>query len=271
MRAVKIFNNNAVSTVLPDGQEAIVLGNGLGFKKQPGDAIDERRVEKVYYVQTEMQTRFLQMLQNVRPEVMEAAEQILQLGARAGLELGNQGTISLIDHISFAVERMEHGVTLPNLMLSEIRMLYQKEYALGLEALPIIQRCCGVRLPEDEAGYIALHLVEITVDRTAAYDILKFVKGALDIIKSTYNIILDEDDLDTLRLTTHLKFLAQRIFQHSGWEDDDMEGMYDCLIDRHPQNRRCMERLVEYVRQNFHYTMNKSEKFYLLVHLTKIL
>lgn len=271
MRATKIFNNSAVSTVMPDGQEAIVLGNGIGFKKQPGDSIDERRIEKIYYVQTEMQTRFLQMLQNVRPEVMEAAEQILRLGEEMGLVLGNQGTISLVDHISFAIERMERGVVLPNLMLSEIRMLYQNEYALGVEALAIIQRQCGVRLPEDEAGYIALHLVEITIDRTAAYDILKFVKGALDVIKETYGIILDEDDLDTLRLTTHLKFLAQRIFQHSSWQDDGMESMYECLIDRHPKNRLCMERLVEYVQKNFHYSLNQEEKFYLLVHLTKIL
>ena len=125
MRSIKIFNNNAVSTVMPDGREAIVLGNGIGFHKRPGDPVDEQRIEKVYYVQDEMQTRFLQLLQNVRPEVMEAAEEIMRMGAKAGLTMGNQGAISLIDHISFTVERFEQGIVLPNLMLSEIRMLYK--------------------------------------------------------------------------------------------------------------------------------------------------
>lgn len=59
MRSIKIFNNNAVSTVMPDGREAIVLGRGIGFNKRPGDRISEDLVEKVYYVQDEMQTKFL--------------------------------------------------------------------------------------------------------------------------------------------------------------------------------------------------------------------
>ena len=40
MQAVKVFNNNAESVVLPDGREAILVGNGLGFGRRPGDVID---------------------------------------------------------------------------------------------------------------------------------------------------------------------------------------------------------------------------------------
>ena len=36
MQAVKVFNNNAVSVVMPDGREAILVGNGLGFGRRPG-------------------------------------------------------------------------------------------------------------------------------------------------------------------------------------------------------------------------------------------
>ena len=62
MQAVKVFNNNAVSVVMPDGREAILVGNGLGFGRRPGDVIDKSRVSKVYYVQNELQTKFLKML-----------------------------------------------------------------------------------------------------------------------------------------------------------------------------------------------------------------
>ena len=61
MRSIRIFNNNAVSVVTPDGREAIVLGKGLGFGKRPGDAVNDRLIEKIYYVQNEMQTKFLQI------------------------------------------------------------------------------------------------------------------------------------------------------------------------------------------------------------------
>ena len=77
LKIVKVFNNNSVSVILPGGREAILLGNGIGFHKRSGEAVDEQRVEKVYYVQTEMQTKFLEMLQDVQPDVMEAAERII--------------------------------------------------------------------------------------------------------------------------------------------------------------------------------------------------
>lgn len=271
MRSIKIFNNNAVSVITPSGREAIVLGNGIGFHKRPGDEIDDRRIQKVYYVQDEMQLKFLQMLQDVRPDVMEASERICALAERNGFSMSNQATISLVDHIGFAIERQREGMTLPNLLLSETQLLYRREYELGCQALEIIRDCCGVALPLDEAGYIALHIISISVDQNAAYDILKFVKGALDIIKQTYGIVLDNESIDTMRLITHLKFLAQRIFQNSSWEDEGMESMYEMLLDRHPKNRLCLDRLDGYCRTAFGYTLNLQEKFYLLVHLTKLL
>ncbi|MDE8723881.1 CAT RNA binding domain-containing protein, partial [Faecalibacterium prausnitzii] len=40
MQAVKVFNINAVSVVMPDGREAILVGIGLGFGRRPGDVIE---------------------------------------------------------------------------------------------------------------------------------------------------------------------------------------------------------------------------------------
>ena len=177
MKIIKVFNNNSVSVILPGGREAILLGSGIGFHKRAGETVDENRVDKVYYVQTEMQTKFLEMLQDVQPTVMESAERIIALAEAEGFPMSSQATISLVDHISFAIERQEKHMSLPNLLLSETRLLYQKEFALGQQGLEIIRQTCGVSLPEDEAGYIALHLVSISVDSTAAYGTLKFVKA----------------------------------------------------------------------------------------------
>ena len=270
MQAVKVFNNNAVSVVMPDGREAILVGNGLGFGRRPGDDIDRRRVSKVYYVQNEMQTKFLKMLENVTPQVMQAAERIALAAEEQDILLSNQSTISLVDHISFALERAHTGTALPNLMLSETRMLYPKEYQVGLQALAIIQQYCGVRLPEDEAGYIALHLVTVSNDRELAYDTLRFVKGVVDIIRDTYGCTFDEKSMEAARLTTHLKFLAARILRHTPWQDSDLEAMYDVLLNRDSRNRVCLERINAYLRSAFDYELNHQEQVYLLIHLTKI-
>lgn len=59
------------------------------------------------------------------------------------------------DHCHFAIERYKQGMVIRNVLLWEIKRLYQNEFALGLEALDIIEQRLGVRLPEDEAGFIA--------------------------------------------------------------------------------------------------------------------
>ena len=253
MQAVKVFNNNAVSVVMPDGREAILVGNGLGFGRRPGDVIDKNRVSKVYYVQNELQTKFLKMLDNVTPQVMQAAERI-----------------SLVDHISFALERVEKGTFLPNLMLSETRMLYPKEYAVGQRALELVRQFCGVQLPEDEAGYIALHLVAGAADGALAYDTVKFVMAVKEIICDTYHCTFEEESLETIRLTVHLKFLAARILRHTPWQDAGLESMYTVLLQRDSRNEVCLQRINAYLRQEFDYELDHQEQVYLLIHLTKI-
>lgn len=270
MEALRVYNNSAVSAVKPDGREVVLIGSGIGFSKKPGDIIDERKIEKTYYIQSELQTKFLQLLKDASPEAVRAAEDILEHARVSGLELKDQLLLSLIDHICFAIERYEQGIDLPYLMLAETRLLYPKEFETGRWALEQIEFCCGVRLPDYEAGYIALQLASASMNREITYNTLKFAKGCMDIIRDTYGVELDPAQIDTMRLTTHLKFLAQRIFQQAQWVDDNMEGLHEMLLKKHPKNRECMERLKEYIRDNFNYTLNSQEEVYLLVHLSKI-
>ncbi len=55
--------------------------------------------------------------------------------------------ISLTDHLSFAY----------NKLLGEIKVLYKQNKKL--ESMPFVMyRSVGVELPDDEAGYVALHI-----------------------------------------------------------------------------------------------------------------
>lgn len=271
MIAVKIFNNNALATVTHEGKDAILIGLGIGFNKRPGDEINQDKIEKIYYVQNDMQTKFLEMLENVSSDVMDASEKIISLIPGSEGKFTNKGILSLIEHISFAIERTKNNIYLPNLMLSDIKMMYSQEFELGSKALDIIEDICNIRLPEDEAGYIALHFVNMQSNDNLAYDTLKFVKGSMNLLKECYGIELDESDLSTIRFMTHLKFLAQRIFKNEMFQDDKMIDMYDYLINNHSKNEEYLDKLNKYIEKEFKYKLDKSEKVYLLVHLTKIL
>lgn len=131
MKVVKSYNNNAVSTIFPDQTEAVLIGAGIGFQKKAGDEIDQKKIEKIYYIQDEFQTKLLQLLKDARPETVKVSEDILKHAKDCGLELKSQLIISLADHINFALERYEQGIELPYLMMTETRMLYPKEYEIA--------------------------------------------------------------------------------------------------------------------------------------------
>ena len=50
-----------------------------------------------------------------------------------------------------------------------------------------------------------------------------------------------------------------------------MIEMYDYLINNHPKNVEYLEKLNEYTKKEFKYKLDRPEKIYLLLHLTKIL
>jgi beta-glucoside operon transcriptional antiterminator len=271
MKAIKVFNNNSVSTIMPDGREAVVVGSGVGFGKRPNDEIDSSRIEKIYYIQNELQTKFLQLLNDTNPKYLTVSEEILAKAEEDGLKLRNQVLITLTDHISFAVERLENGIELPNLMLTEVKLLYPMQYQIGVWALERIKKTCGISLPMDEVGYIALHLVNASVTSENAYETLKFVNGAMQIVKDSYGIEFDEDDIDTMRLRTHLKFLAGRIFSNTPWETDELsEEMYQMLLNSNRKNKECLHAIDKFIREKFNYNINEQECMYLLIHFTKV-
>lgn len=48
MKIAKILNNNVVITLDDRHEETVVMGKGIGFKKKPGDTLDESLIEKVF-------------------------------------------------------------------------------------------------------------------------------------------------------------------------------------------------------------------------------
>ena len=67
--------------------------------------------------------------------------------------------VTLTDHINSAVERYQNGISLKNMMRHEIRKFYPQEYRIGCQAIEWIEKKTGIDLGEDEAAFIAMHIV----------------------------------------------------------------------------------------------------------------
>ncbi|QTF08747.1 transcriptional antiterminator BglG [Brenneria izadpanahii] len=273
MKIAKILNNNVVTVIDENNNESVVMGRGLGFKKHTGDSLDESLIEKVFSLKSgELTSRLRELLSEIPLEVITTADKIISLAKeRLPGKLQNSIYISLTDHCHFAIERHKQGVNIRNVLLWEIKRLYQKEFLVGVEALDIIEQRLSVRLPEDEAGFIALHLVNAQLDSEMpeVIHITKIMQEILNIVKYQLNLDYNEQALSYHRFVTHLKFFAQRLIGKNTVFSDD-ESLHDVVKEKYQLAYQCAEKIQAYIDQQYRYCLTKEELMFLTIHIERV-
>lgn len=272
MNVIKVINNNTVVSMNQDKKEIIVMGRGIGFKVKPGNPIDERLIEKTFEISKKNKSKFEQMIDQIpMKHVMVAGEIISYAKCFLGKELSDNIYISLTDHISFAIERYEKGMEFHNALLWEIKRFYSQEYQIGLYAIRHIKKRLKVELPEDEAGFITLHIVnaELSADMQSTVNMTKMIQAILNIVKDYFHMDLDENSLNYDRFLTHLKFFAQRLIGGKMHETED-EGFCDIIQTQYPKEYTCAEEIGAYVWAEHQIELTEEEKTYLAVHIRRI-
>ena len=184
----KVLNNNVVITRNAEDKEVIAMGRGLGFQMSAGMKLDPEKIEKTFSVDSngELDTRYQELLQAIPQQILLVTENIIEHAASVlSNQLHPSVRVSLADHIHFAIERCIQGKTVKNAMLWEIKKFYASEYALGVAALAKIKKASGIQLGEDEAGFIALHLVnaQLNDDMHNTIDITSLINDIINLIK----------------------------------------------------------------------------------------
>ena len=274
MKVNKVINNNLVRSFDEKGNEVLIMGCGLGYKKIADDEIDMSMVEKIYRITDENTAQKLSdLLLEIPQEHVRIANLIIDYAKQTlDKELSDNIYISITDHISFALERMEKGMPLKNALLWEIKKYYHSEYSIGLESLAIIKRELGVELPEDEAGYIAIHLVEASVnveDSSYVSETVTMIQAILSIIKFHFQINLDENSLAFDRLMVHLKFFIEKVLKNQAFAED--EKLYETLKDHFNEEFKCCGKIKRYFLQQKGINIPDTELLYLAIHIKRIL
>lgn len=272
-RISRVIGNNFVCAVGDDGKEIILRGLGIGFKKHAGDLVSPQQVEKIYDLRDpEKSSRLRDLLADVSPDYLDVSTEIIETAEkRIGRRLSDNIYITLTDHICFAVERLRSGVRYPNHLLWEITNFYPAEFAIGKQALDLIEEKLGFRLPEDEAGFIALHIVNAEIDGKMAdmVRITELIRKIISVVQEYYGVTLDEQSLDYGRFITHLKFLGQRITQNRYVADDDSE-FQNMIVRRYRQAHQCAEKIRAELREAFAIQLPSEEMTFLTIHLHRL-
>jgi beta-glucoside operon transcriptional antiterminator len=265
----KILNNNAV-VVLDNNEEKIAIGAGIAFEKRKNDLINPRKIEKLFVMKEN--EKFQQLLQQIPEKHFSISEEIISYAEEnLGLKLNEHIHIGLTDHLSFAIERATEGIHLKNKLFHEIKILYKKEFDIGMWAIRHIEYKTQVKMPIDEAAYIALHIhtskpqsgdMKQTLRQTA------IIGEMIQTIKDSLQISIEQDDLSYQRLMTHLRFTLSRINDVSQpIMDDEMLAM---LKKKFGYSYNISQKVAKLLAKNHGIHLPEQELGYITIHIERI-
>lgn len=275
MKIIRVLNTNAVVTLDSDKKEIIVTGPGIGFKKKKGELLDRSLVDKTYRLQSKEDSRRLQeIVHAISEKYLEIAAKVVDVARNEqALKINDILYITLTDHINSAVERYQTGIVLKNMMKIDIQKFYPKEYAVGQKAIRWIHEETTVDLGEDEAAFIAMHIVASELDDSASTDIKKItelITAILQIVRLHFKIDFHEDSVSYQRFITHLKFFSARVLDQTPYEDS-MQEIYQVLVTQNPYAYSGVKKVSEFIKDNYCRALTIDEQLYLLIHLKRIL
>ena len=198
-------------------------------------------------------------------EIISKAKEVLKV------KLNQSIYVTLTDHINFAIQRQKEGVRLKNALLWEIKEFYRNEYQIGQYAIELLNEKIKTDFTEDEAGFIALHIVnaEYNTSINHTFAMTNMIQELLQFIQKEMGRRYDENSIHYERYLAHLKFLARRVCDHNLLPDDDMEFAAG-IEQKYPAEYECSRKAADYIKMQYHENLSEEEILYLAIHIKRV-
>ncbi|WP_413304176.1 PRD domain-containing protein [Bacillus sp. 1P10SD] len=269
MKIKKILNNNAV-VVSDNDEEKIAIGAGIAFQKKRNDIINPNKIEKLFIMKEN--EKFQQLLLKIPEEHFALSEDIITYAEESlGSKLNDHVHIALTDHLSFAIERVREGIQLKNKLFHEIKTLYRKEFDIGIWAIKHIENKINIKMPVDEAAYLALHIHTAKlhgVDMKQTLRQTAIIGEMIHTIKECLHVSIEEDDLSYQRLLTHLRFTLSRS-RHPVQPvmDDEMLTM---IKKKFAVSYQCAKNVAKLLTEQYSIHLPEHELGYITIHIERL-
>lgn len=266
----KTLNNNVVVCTNND-QEVILIGKGIGFNKKEGMVLNDQTntIEKIYKLESEQQKAHYKSLVEIADDnVLQVIIDSLNFISNTAMNVDSkQLVVSLTDHIIFAYKRLKQNQVISNPFVMETMQLYSDAYHIAKQVIDQLNAALDVHFPEDEIGFIALHIASNTEDLSMHEMTLinNVIKKGIDIIESDLVTTVDKESLQYQRFIRHVQFLIRRLrrkeYIHA--QDD-----FVCMIKNHyPICYNTAYKILTMIQKQFDVNISESEIIYLTLHI----
>lgn len=276
LKISKILNNNTAVVTDDQHREKVVIGKGITFQKKVGDVINPTSVDKMFHLSSDtLNLKFQEILVSLPMEQINVVEKIVdETRMTLGKKISDSIYVSLSDHIHFSLVNFEKGIHVTNGILLDIIRFYPEEYKIGCRALQIIEEETGILLPDDEAGFIALHIVnaemENPTDTSNMFKATKIIEEVLEIVKNYFDMEIDEESLTYYRFINHMRYFSQRIVNGSIFKDDEKDKeLLDVLALKYVDAYQCCLNIKSYIKVKFQINIGYEELLYLTIHVQR--
>ncbi|PRD07249.1 transcription antiterminator LicT [Bacillus sp. MYb56] len=274
MEVKRNLNNNVVITEDKNGKEIIVMGKGIGYQKSKGDVIDESKVNKIFRIANQdISNKLQELLNNIPIEHMKLSDEIIGYAQRKlGKKLNEGIYISLSDHTHNAIQRIKEGIQIKNALLWEIKRFYKDEFNIGMKALDIIEKETHIRLPDDEAGFIAFHIVnaQLHKEQPIVHEITQLIQEVLTIVRVHFGIEIIEESVSFYRFISYLKFFASRLIKNSTYSDESDEELFEIIKNKYVKEFECVSKIQLFIQKKYGHYLTSNEMIYLTIHVAKV-
>lgn len=269
-RICRVLNHNGVIAFdMQDSKEYVLLGKGVGFGKKVGERMERPGECTVYSLQvTSSRGSASELARSIDPEYLEMTNQILNLAEEQFGTIDRSILFPMADHIAFAVKRMQKGEQISNPLTPDIKTLFSGEFKVALKLKEYLEKDKGIIVPDDEIGYVALHIhsalekesVAISMQMAAA------VRECVSLIEEQRNIHIDVTSLSYNRLMNHIKFMVARVLKKESLK----VNMNDYVEHHFPSSYELARIVCDNLSKALHVQLEEIEIGYLALHIKRV-
>ncbi|BBD90103.1 glucose PTS transporter transcription antiterminator GlcT [Staphylococcus caprae] len=265
----KTLNNNVIICT-SDNHEVVLIGKGIGFNKKVGMTLDDSAsIEKVYKLEQKQQKEHYQTLVEMGEDhVVQAVIESVNIISDAAIRTDDKSlVVALTDHIIFAYKRLKQNQVISNPFAIETQHLYSDAYQIAKQVINNLNQTLDVYFPEDEIGFIALHIASNSED-LSMHDISvinKLISKIMTIIETDLNHEIDKTTIQYQRFIRHIQFLIYRLTKGENVAAQD--NFISMVKQLYPQCFNTAYKILKMIQRQFDVIIDESEIVYLALHI----
>lgn len=269
-RICKVLNHNGVIAFdMQDSNEYVLLGKGVGFGRKVGERLEKPEDCIVYSLQaTSTRGSASELARSIEPEYLEMANRILNLAEKQFGTIDRSILFPMADHIAFAVKRMQKGEQISNPLTPDIQTLFNGEFKVALTLKEYLKKEKGIDVPDDEIGYVALHIHSALEKESVAVSMqmASAVRECVSLIEEQRKIHIDVTSLSYNRLMNHVKFMVARALNKESLK----VNMNEYVEHNFPRSYELARIVCDHLSQALRVQLEEIEVGYLALHIERV-